>query len=154
VKRLALIGALALLALMGPARAEPAARRFPYAWAEPAAPFKIIDNLYWVGAEGIGSFLITTPGGDFLIDGGLPSNAPRIENSIRALGFSLRDVKLLLNTHAHFDHSGGLAQLKRDTGAPNPFIDAKAFGAFIDAAEGDFNKQLAAQEAAPKAEKR
>src|SRR5262249_48073929 len=104
----------------GAARAEPAAsaQRYPYAWTEPTPPFKIIDNIYWVGTEGLASFLITTPAGDFLIDGGVPGNAPRIEKSVQALGFNLTDVKILLNTHAHFDHSGGLAQLKHDTGAP------------------------------------
>ncbi|MDB5740828.1 MAG: subclass metallo-beta-lactamase, partial [Alphaproteobacteria bacterium] len=52
-----------------------------------------------------------------LTDGGLPESAPFIEKNIRALGFKLADVKILLNSHAHFDHSGGLAQLKKDTGA-------------------------------------
>jgi metallo-beta-lactamase class B len=81
------------------------------------APFRIMDNLYYVGPKGVSSFLITTPNGDFLIDGGIAQTAPLIERNIAALGFSIHDVKYLLNTHAHPDHAGGLAQLKRDSGA-------------------------------------
>lgn len=83
----------------------------------PQKPFRIIGNLYYVGDSDVTSFLIVTPQGDILIDGGYAATAPRIEQNIRALGFHLRDVKILLNTHAHFDHAGGLARLKRDTGA-------------------------------------
>ena len=63
------------------------------------------------------SFLITTPKGHILLDGGMPETAAQIERNITRLGFSLRDVKILLNSHAHFDHAGGLAELKRITGA-------------------------------------
>ncbi|MCA8900796.1 MAG: subclass B3 metallo-beta-lactamase [Hyphomonas sp.] len=90
---------------------------FP-AWFEPAEPFRVIGNVYFVGSEGLGIFLIQTPDGHILIDGGLPENAPMALASIRALGFDPADVKILLNTHAHFDHSGGLAELKSVTGAP------------------------------------
>lgn len=86
-------------------------------WNVPHKPFHIIGNIYYVGMEGVSAFLITTPKGDILTDGGLPESAPFIEANIRALGFKLSDVKILLNSHAHFDHSGGLAQLKKDTGA-------------------------------------
>lgn len=89
----------------------------PPAWSAPTAPFKIADNLYYVGTAGISSFLITTSRGHILIDGAMPSSAKLIEASIAALGFKAKDVKILLNTHAHFDHTGGLAELKRDTGA-------------------------------------
>ncbi|HTV56144.1 MAG TPA: subclass B3 metallo-beta-lactamase [Terriglobia bacterium] len=80
-------------------------------------PFRIIGNVYYVGGADVTSFLILTPAGDILIDGGYVSTAPLIEQNIRRLGFRLRAVKILLNTHAHFDHAGGLARLKRDTGA-------------------------------------
>lgn len=83
----------------------------------PQKPFRIIGNVYYVGDYDVTSFLIVTPDGDILIDGGYVATAPRIEHNIRALGFHLRDVKILLNTHAHFDHAGGLARLQRDTGA-------------------------------------
>lgn len=84
---------------------------------QPISPFRIIGNVYYVGGSNVTSFLIVTRQGDILIDGGYARTAPEIEQSIRKLGFRLRDVKVLLNTHAHSDHAGGLAQLKRDTGA-------------------------------------
>lgn len=95
---------------------------FPRAHAAPESngpqkPFRMIGNLYYVGDSDVTSFLIVTPQGGILIDGGYMATAPRIEHNIRALGFRLHDVKILLNTHAHFDHAGGLAQLQRDTGA-------------------------------------
>ncbi|MGH9354224.1 MAG: subclass B3 metallo-beta-lactamase [Terriglobia bacterium] len=83
----------------------------------PQKPFRVIGNVYYVGDSDVTSFLIVTPKGDILIDGGYVATAPRIEQNIRKLGFRLKDVRILLNTHAHFDHAGGLAQLKRDTGA-------------------------------------
>jgi metallo-beta-lactamase class B len=87
-------------------------------WNKPTTPFKIIGNVYYVGTNGLAAYLITTPKGDFLIDGGLAESAPLIEANIKALGFNLTDIKYLLNSHAHLDHSGGLEQLKKDTGAP------------------------------------
>jgi metallo-beta-lactamase class B len=80
-------------------------------------PFRIIGNIYYVGGTDVTSFLIVTSAGDILIDGGYASTAPLIERNIQRLGFRLRAVKILLNTHAHLDHAGGLARLKRDTGA-------------------------------------
>lgn len=87
------------------------------AWNKPVPPFRIIGNLYYVGATEVTSFLITTPRGHFLLDGGFMETAPQIEHNIAQLGFKLRDVKFLLNSHAHFDHAGGLAELKRLSGA-------------------------------------
>ena len=86
-------------------------------WNRPHQPFRVIGNVYYVGAAGVSAFLIRTPAGDILTDGGLPESAPLIEKNIRALGVKLSDVKILLNSHAHFDHAGGLAKLKRDIGA-------------------------------------
>jgi len=86
-------------------------------WNVPHKPFHIIGNIYYVGMTGVSAFLIKTSDGLILTDGGLPESAPFIERNIKALGFKLSDVKILLNSHAHFDHSGGLAQLKKDTGA-------------------------------------
>jgi metallo-beta-lactamase class B len=86
-------------------------------WNKPQKPFHMIGNLYYVGMAGVADFLIKTDDGLILTDGGLPESAPVIEKNIQALGFRLSDVKLLLNSHAHFDHSGGLAKLKKDTGA-------------------------------------
>ena len=89
----------------------------PAAWTDTIAPFRVIDNVYYVGSAGLTAWLITTPKGHILLDVGLPQNASMVERNIRRLGFRLRDVKILLNTHAHFDHAGGIARLKRDTHA-------------------------------------
>lgn len=86
-------------------------------WNQPVKPFRIIGNLYYVGASDIASYLITTPQGHILIEGGFVETAPLIEKNIRTLGFKPEDVKYLLSSHAHFDHAGGLAELKRVTGA-------------------------------------
>ncbi len=104
------------------------------AWNRPAAPFRIAGNLYYAGAEGVSSFPIVTPAGSILLDGGLPESAPQIEKNIAALGFRLADVKYPLNSHAHFDHAGGLAQLKRDSGAQ--LIASRADAAVIAAGQG------------------
>lgn len=73
--------------------------------------------IYYVGSEGLGAYLFRSSKGLILLDGTLKQNVPLIERNITSLGFKLRDVKILLNSHAHFDHAGGLADLKRDTGA-------------------------------------
>ena len=82
-----------------------------------AEPFRIAGNLYYVGANDVTSFLLTGPEGHVLIDGGYPGTAPMIMASIAQLGFKITDVKVLLNSHAHFDHAGGLAALQKASGA-------------------------------------
>ena len=89
----------------------------PANWTAPTEPFRIADNLYYVGTAGLGAYLLTSPAGHVLIDGAMPTSAKMIEANIAKLGFKPTDVKVLLNTHAHFDHAGGLAELKKDTGA-------------------------------------
>jgi len=86
-------------------------------WNDPFAPFKVMGNIYYVGTTGVSAWLITTPQGHILIDGALPQTPPQIIANIAALGFDVRDVKFLLNSHAHFDHAGGLAALQRASGA-------------------------------------
>jgi len=86
-------------------------------WNRPVEPFRIIGNIYYVGASDVTSFLITTSEGHIVIDGGFGDTAPLIAASIQKLGFKLKDVKILLNSHAHFDHAGGLGELKEVTGA-------------------------------------
>lgn len=81
-------------------------------WVAPVEPFQVIGNVYYVGTEGLSSFLITSDEGHVLIDGTLPQNVPQIIDNIDALGFDINDVEILLNSHAHFDHSGGLRDLK------------------------------------------
>lgn len=73
--------------------------------------------LYYVGASDIASYLITTPEGHILLEGGFVETAPLIRASVRKLGFKQSDIKIILTSHAHFDHAGGLAELKQATGA-------------------------------------
>lgn len=115
---LAVLLSALLAACASPARVPPS----PWAaakpdWIEPIAPFRITGEVYYVGTRGLASYLIATQEGHFLIDGGLPENASLIAENIRSLGFDVKDVKYLLNSHAHFDHSGGLAALKKLSGA-------------------------------------
>ena len=84
---------------------------------QPVPPFHIIGNIYYVGASDITSYLIVTPAGDILLDGGFVETAPQIEANIQKLGFKLKDVKFILNSHAHLDHAGGISEMKHATGA-------------------------------------
>lgn len=87
------------------------------AWTQPQKPFRIYGNTYYVGTRGLSAILVTSPSGNILIDGTLPENVPQIEANIRALGFRLEDIKLILNSHPHIDHAGGIATLAHDSGA-------------------------------------
>jgi metallo-beta-lactamase class B len=86
-------------------------------WNQPVPPFRIADNLYYVGAEGVASYLITTPAGDILLDTGFTETVPIVEASIRKLGFRVSDVRILLISHGHYDHVGGVAAMKAATHA-------------------------------------
>ena len=83
----------------------------------PVGPFQIAGNLYYVGTTNVTSFLLTGPEGHVLIDGAYPETAPMIIESISKLGYDITDVKVLLNSHAHPDHAGGLAALQEASGA-------------------------------------
>ncbi len=107
-----LTAAMALFTCFGHAASNQRAE-----WNRPIAPFHIIGNVYFVGTHGLGVYLITTPKGDILLDGALPESVPQIERNVAALGFKLTDIRYLLNSHAHYDHSGGLFELKRASGA-------------------------------------
>jgi metallo-beta-lactamase class B len=100
-----------------PSAVRPQATEEFRAMNQPIPPFHIIGNIYYVGASDITSYLITTRAGDILLDGGFAETAPQIEANIKTLGFKLQDVKIILNSHAHLDHAGGIAELKRVTGA-------------------------------------
>ncbi len=85
-------------------------------WNKPVEPFRIIGNIYYVGTNELGAYLVKTPEGAILLDGGLPESAPLIAHSIEAIGVPLTSVKILLTTQAHFDHVGSLAELAQKTG--------------------------------------
>jgi metallo-beta-lactamase class B len=93
-------------------------------WTTPIAPFRIADNLFYVGSKDLASYLIVTPAGDILINSSLKSSPPLIRKSIEQLGFHLADVKILLISHAHFDHDAGSAELLRITHAKYMVMDA------------------------------
>ncbi len=124
--RLALLG-FALAG--GMSAAEPPPRPLPAvpnrAWVKrlfdgmraPTAPRHLVDNIYYVGSSGIGSYLITTPAGHILLDTGFDDTVPPIQHSVEELGFKVADIKIILSSHAHIDHVGGHAQMKKLTGA-------------------------------------
>jgi metallo-beta-lactamase class B len=82
------------------------------AWNQPIEPFRVAGPLYYVGTENITSLLVATPAGHILVDAGLEETAPIVISNLRALGFRIEDVRIILSTHAHVDHAGGLAALK------------------------------------------
>jgi metallo-beta-lactamase class B len=86
-------------------------------WIEPTAPYRIVGDVYYVGTKGIAAYYVGGAESGVLIDGGPSEAAPLIIANLSALGFDIARVKYLLNTHAHFDHSGGLAALKEASGA-------------------------------------
>ncbi|MGO9337389.1 MAG: subclass B3 metallo-beta-lactamase [Terracidiphilus sp.] len=87
------------------------------AWTRPIQPFRIAGNLYYVGSEDLAAYLVATPKGDILINSTLAANVPLIRRNVQALGFHFRDIKILLISHAHYDHCGGSARIKQLTGA-------------------------------------
>lgn len=93
-------------------------------WVEPFPAHRIADNLYYVGSRDLASYLVTTPEGDILINSSLEASVPLIRRSVESLGFKFSDVKILLISHAHFDHAAGSAEVKRLTGAKYMVMDA------------------------------
>jgi Zn-dependent hydrolases, including glyoxylases len=94
-----------------------AALRMMDAWRAPVPPRHLIGNIYYVGAMGVSSYLITTPEGHVLLDTGLPDTPSLIARGVEQLGFKVSDIELILSSHAHFDHTGGHAAMQRLTGA-------------------------------------
>jgi metallo-beta-lactamase class B len=86
-------------------------------WNQPQKPFRIFGNSYYVGPHGLSSVLISSKAGHVLIDGGLPESAKQIAANMQSLGFRISDVKIILNSHVHFDHAGGIAEVQRLSGA-------------------------------------
>jgi metallo-beta-lactamase class B len=93
-------------------------------WTEPFPPFHIAGNLYYVGSKGLANYLVTTPQGNILINSDLEANVPMIAASIEKLGFKFNDTKILLISHAHWDHDAGSAMITEMTGAKYMVMDA------------------------------
>ncbi len=116
MKTLALI--LCGVVSLGAATAAHADVVAPPGWTAPNKPYRVVGNIYYVGSETLSAWLITSSAGHVLLDPGMSAEGAKlVECNIVSLGFKLADVKILINTHAHFDHAGGLAQVKADTGA-------------------------------------
>lgn len=113
-----LFGVLLLLLCAHPARAKTNS-----AWTTPIAPFRIADNLYYVGSQDLASYLVVTPDGSILINANLAISPPQIRASVERLGFHWTDIKILLNSQAHDDHMAGAAQIVRETQAKNLVMD-------------------------------
>lgn len=110
MKRVLISLAFALAAMAPAAHADDNSN-----WVKPIKPYRVVGNIYYVGSEGLSAWLITSSEGHVLLDGGPSAEGGKlIERSIQQLGFQLADVKVLINSHAHFDHAGGIAQLKAD----------------------------------------
>lgn len=86
-------------------------------WTRPYEPFRIAGNLYYVGTYDLACYLITTQQGHILINTGIASSASVIEDNVKTLGFNFSDIKILLTTQAHWDHTGALAAIRAKTGA-------------------------------------
>jgi metallo-beta-lactamase class B len=96
----------------------------PLDWTEAFPPFRIAGNLYYVGSKGLANYLISTPQGNILINSDLEANVPLLQASIEKLGFKFTDTKILLISHAHYDHDAASAKIKQLTGAKYMVMDA------------------------------
>jgi len=132
----ALLGALLIAAGAASAQQGPAQfsrdwyQQFSGPYSAPAEPFRIVGNIHYVGGANIASYLITTPQGHILIDTGMNEMHDVIKNAVATLGFKTSDIKIMLSSHAHFDHIEGHAAMKRLTGAQVMAMagDAEALG--------------------------
>ena len=118
----------------------------PPEWLEPYPPFRIAGNLYWVGSKDLASYLITTPKGCILINSSLEPSVPLIQASVEQLGFKFSDIKILLISHAHWDHDAGSAAIKQLTGATymvmEPDVPVVESGGHADFYYGSFPASL------------
>jgi metallo-beta-lactamase class B len=106
-----------VLCLLSPIRTYAQADEVSRSWNQPVKPYRVIGNIYYVGAAEVTSFLIVTPAGHILLDSGFAETVTQIKQNVVELGFRLADIKILISSHAHYDHAGGLASLKEFTGA-------------------------------------
>jgi metallo-beta-lactamase class B len=100
---IALLSTIGLFAQYAPANPE---------WSRPVEPFRIIGNIYYVGTSDVSSFLITAPQGHILLDTGYLDSVPLVEAGVERLGFRVEDIKVILASHAHADHAGGVAHFR------------------------------------------
>jgi metallo-beta-lactamase class B len=119
-------------------------------YGKSAPPVRIHANTYFVGTCGISSILIVGKAGDILIDGGTEGDADLIADNIRNLGFRLSDVRIILHSHEHFDHVGGIAKLQQLTGA-QVYASAAAAGVLASGRPGSADPQAAIGESFPPA---
>jgi metallo-beta-lactamase class B len=119
MKNIALVLLLLIPSLAHAELAEDAPKScsFCEGWNQPQKPFHVYGNTWYVGTRGLAAILVVTDEGLVLIDGALPQSARLIDENIRAAGFDPLEIKYILNSHAHFDHAGGVAALQRYTGA-------------------------------------
>jgi metallo-beta-lactamase class B len=106
-------------------------------WNRPIEPFRIVGNVYYVGASDVSAFLITTAEGHILLDTGFTETVPLIETNIKKLGFRMGDIRLLLASHAHYDHAGGMAGMKAKTKA-RVLMNPREVALFARGGKGDF----------------
>src|ERR1700709_17481 len=126
------------LGLMGLFAAASAPAQAANEYLVPFPAHHIIANIYYVGSKGQANYLITTPQGNILLNSGLEANVPMIKDSIAKLGFKYSDTKVLLISHAHFDHDAGAAQVVKDTGAKYEVMDTDV-GVVESGGKTDFN---------------
>jgi metallo-beta-lactamase class B len=115
---------IAVLSLVVSGVGAAARAQSPPEWTEPYPPFHIAGPLYYVGSKGLANYLIATPQGYILINSDLEANVPLIRASVEKLGFKFGDIKILLISHAHWDHDAASATIKRLTGAKYMVMDA------------------------------
>jgi metallo-beta-lactamase class B len=104
----------------------PASAETNTSWTTPIPPFRIADNLYYVGSQDLASYLVVTPKGNILINANLVTSPPQIRASVEKLGFHWKDTRILLNSQAHYDHIAGAAEVVRETHATNMVMDGDA----------------------------
>jgi metallo-beta-lactamase class B len=116
MKHLRILLAVAGIALLSAATQPKSCEGCDF-WSQPGEPFHVFGNTWYVGPANLSSVLIHTKDGAILIDGGLPQTAQQIMANIRKLGFKVEDVRVIVNSHAHYDHAGGIAELQQASGA-------------------------------------